>query len=207
MNRREFLQCASILVAGASSSRIAFSLNQEQQVYLAAAPDYIALEPGLFTSAQRAVVAAMTEVIIPRTDTPGAIDAGAPRFVELMVQDWLNEEERAEFMRGLADAMARAESKYGASFDALDDDQQLALMEELEAEVADHPWYELGIAAMRAYIDDAPFLCQIKELTIWGFFTSEVGSTQVLRYDPMPMGFNPDLPLSDEDSTWAGGML
>ncbi len=202
MNRREFLQCAAVLVSGASASQLGFSLSQEQQVYLATAPSYIRTEVDLFTDTQRRIVAAIAETILPRTETPGAIDAGVPRFIELMVSDWLNAQERELFIAGLADIETHIPKKYGAPFDQLEAKQQLAILEALEDDASDSPWYEFG-NVLRDFISDAPFICQIKELTIWGFFTSEVGSTQVLRYDPMPMEFDGEAELSRDDSTWA----
>ena len=76
MNRREFLQCAAILITGASDSQLGFSLNEAQQAFLANAPNFNTTAVDYFTPQQRKIVAAMTEIIIPRTDTPGAIDAG-----------------------------------------------------------------------------------------------------------------------------------
>jgi hypothetical protein len=74
-------------------------------------------------------------------------------------------------------------------------------MEALEDAASDSPWYEFG-NIMREFISDAPFICQFKELTVWGFFTSEKGGSQVLRYNPMPMFFNGDIPLASDDSSW-----
>ena len=85
MNRREFLQCTALLISGASASQLGFSLSQEQEVYLAAAANYNGGDVDYFTGAQRKIIAAMAEVIIPRTDTPGAIDAGVPRYIELEI--------------------------------------------------------------------------------------------------------------------------
>ncbi|MCB1844431.1 MAG: gluconate 2-dehydrogenase subunit 3 family protein [Halioglobus sp.] len=206
MDRREFLQCAAILVTGASASQLGFTLNAQQQAYLAAAPNYNAGKARYFSASQRAIVAAMTEVIIPRTETPGAIDAGVPNYVELMVADWLNDTERAIFDAGLADIETRVPQEYGKSFDRLSPAQQLAVMEALEDAAAESAWYDFG-NVQRQFISDAPFICQLKELTIWGFFTSEVGSKQVLRYNAMPMYFDGDIPLSPDDSSWASGPM
>jgi gluconate 2-dehydrogenase gamma chain len=202
MNRREFLQCAAILVSGAGASQLGFTLTQEQQTYLATAPDYNSATVNYFTGAQRKIVAAAAEIIIPRTDTPGAIDAGVPHFIELMASDWLNEQEQAIFAAGLTDLETRIPQEYGTSFDQLNLAQQQEILQALEDAAADSPWYDFG-NVLRGFISDAPFICQMKELTIWGFFTSEVGATQVLRYDPMPMKFDGDIPLSPQDSTWA----
>jgi len=202
MNRREFLQCAAILVSGTSASQLGFTLSEEQQVYLASAPDYNKGKVNYLTPAQRKIIAAMAEVVIPRTDTPGAIDAGVPNFIELMASDWFNEQESAIFSAGIKAMEEQVPSVYGKPFDQLDAAQQLEIMEELEAQASDSSWYEYG-NVQREFISDAPFICQVKELTIWGFFTSEVGATQVLRYEPMPMAFDGNTPLSVQDSSWA----
>ena len=75
-------------------------------------------------------------------------------------------------------------------------------MEALEDAASDSPWYAYA-NVQRDFISDAPFICQIKELTIWGFFTSEVGGTQVLRYEAMPMRFDGDIPLGADESSWS----
>ena len=201
MNRREFLQCAAILISGVGASQIGFSLSEEQQSFLASAPSYSAEPVNYFTPAQRKIVAAMAEVIIPRTDTPGAIDARVPAFLELMAAHWLNDEERSIFNAGLLDVETRIPQVYGKPFDQLGATKQLQIMEALEKAASDSPWYDFG-NVQRVYISDAPFICQLKELTIWGFFTSQEGGSQVLRYDPMPMYFDGDIPLAPGDSTW-----
>lgn len=202
MNRREFLQCGAILVSGISAAQLGFALSAEQQAYLATAPDYTSTAVNYFSDAQRKIVAAIAERIIPRTDTPGAIDAGVPQFIELMAQDWLNEQESGIFMSGLADLEKRIPAEHGAAFDALEEKEQVNILEAMEADASDSSWYEFG-NFMRDFVSDAPFICQMKELTIWGFFTSEVGATQVLRYDVMPMKFDGELPLGPDDSAWA----
>ena len=92
--------------------------------------------------------------------------------------------------------------EYDQAFDQLTQEQQLKVMEQLEDEASDSQWYSFA-NVQRQFISVAPFICQIKELTIFGFFTSEVGATQVLRHNPMPMRFDGDYPLAKGDSTWS----
>ena len=88
-----------------------------------------------------------------------------------------------------------------AEFWALTPAEQLQVMEDLEDAASGSSWYDFG-NVQRDFVSDAPFICQLKELTVWGFFTSEEGGSQVLRYDPMPMYFDGDIPLQKDDSTW-----
>lgn len=201
MNRREFLECAAILIGGVSASQLSFSLSEAQRTYMATAPNYAARQADYLTPAQRRAVAVLAEAIIPATDTPGAINAGVPNFIELMVFEWFNEQERATFLTGLADIMASAEQKYRVALDQLEDAQRLNLLEALEAQASDAAWYEMG-NVQRAFDSEAPFICQLKELTIWGFFTSETGATQVLRYEVMPMKFDGKRKLGKDESSW-----
>lgn len=202
MNRREFMQCVAILASGASLSQIGFALSEKQEKFMRAAPDFMARTVDYFTSSQRELVTAMAEAIIPRTETPGAIDAGVPRFIEMMVAEWLNEQEKAIFAAGIQSMELDIPDKYGGTFQQLDSKQQLMILDDMESAARQSPWYQIGNVA-RDFISDAPFICQMKELTVWGFFTSEIGSKQVLRHNPMPMRFDGDIPLLPDESTWS----
>lgn len=206
MNRREFLQCATLLISGIGASKMGWALSEEQQVYLATAPNFTDREIDYFTPAQRELVAAIAETIIPRTDTPGAIDANVPRYIEIMVAEWLNDEERAIFNNGLSQLQEHTQQELGMTFVQLDVEARTQVLEGLEAAASDSSWYDLG-NVRREFISDAPFICQIKELTVWGFFTSEVGGTEVLRSNIMPMRFDGEYPLASDDSSWSGRIL
>ena len=207
MNRREFMECAAILISGMSASRLGFTLSEQQRRHLAAAPPFIATAVDYFSPARRETVAAIAETIIPRTDTPGAIDAGVPRFIELMVSGWFNRRERSIFDAGLTALMDAVQRRHGSSFAGLSEGQRVALLEQLEAAAAEAPWYNPAGDISGGFDSANPFIAQIKELTTWGFFTSEVGASQVLRYQPMPMKFDGAYPLDPDDSSWAVGLL
>jgi hypothetical protein len=113
-----------------------------------------------------------------------------------MASDWFNAAELQVFMDGLTDLQSRADG----DFTQLSPTAQLALLEQLEEESADAPWYELG-NVLRVWDDSAPFICQFKELTVLGFFLSEVGAKQVLRINPMGE-FKGDIPLAADDPAY-----
>jgi hypothetical protein len=142
------------------------------------------------------VVKVIAQLIIPTTDTPGAIEAGSDRFIELMVADWFTPQERDFFTNGLNKLMAKHTDFIGLS--AVD---QIRVLEQLEDDASDSPWFDFGNTT-RVWDGDAPFICQFKELTVLGFLLSEVGSQQVLRANPMG-SFKGDIPLLDTDVSYA----
>ncbi len=192
------MQCAAILCAGtANSLPLSASLSLEQREMLSTQASYIDRKPvSFFSSLQRQAITSASERIIPRTDTPGAIDAGVPRFIELMVSDWFTEAERSTFMFGLQKLL----EKSGGDFSRLSEEQQLELLEELEDLSADSDWYSFG-NTLRIWNEEAPFICQIKELTVLGFLLSETGSRQFLQANPMGQ-FDGSYRLNDNDSSY-----
>jgi hypothetical protein len=199
MNRREFLQCAAVLAAGCSLPVTSLGMNHEQQSFvgkhLAAQPNYIDRHPlKFFNPLQRAAITAAAEAIIPATDTPGATDAGVARFIELMLDQWFTEAERQPFMVGLAELQQQA----GGDFAALPAVEQVQLLEQLEAAASDAEWYNFA-NTMRIWDFGAPFVCQLKELTVLGFMLSEVGGSQFLRENPMGV-FNGNVPLANDSA-------
>ncbi len=207
MNRREFLECAAIMITGMSASQLGFTLSEQQRQHLASAPPYIATDVDYLNDAQRRTIAAIAETIIPRTDTPGAIDAGVPRYIELMVSDWFNDEERAIFDAGLAALMDDMDARFGKSFEQLPEADRVAVLEALEEAASDASYYSFSADIFGGFDSTNPFIAQLKELTTWGFFTSELGSTQMLRYNAMPMKFDGAYPYEEGESSWSGGML
>lgn len=201
MKRREFLQAAAIVAVGATVLPSGWVLSAEQKVFLAAQPNFIDQKPlTFFNEDQRAMVTAVVDHIIPATDTPGGLDAGTPRFVELMVSDWFNDAERALFMDGLADLGRRSVEPFAE----LSAQRQLELLEEVEGESADSDWYSMG-NIMRVWDSQAPFICQFKELTVLGFCMSEVGATTFLRENPMG-SFDGEMALQPDDSSYAAAI-
>ena len=141
---------------------------------------------------QQDLLAALVDEILPATDTPGAAEAGVPQFIDKMLTDWYEPDERAAFLDGLASVDASAE---GGSFVALAPDARTALATALDA------------AAYEPQPDDAPegtpFFRRLKELTLSGYYTSEVGATEELQWIAAPGRFDADIPLSDVGRAWA----
>ena len=116
MNRRDLMQCAVVLFAGLKDSPYALGAlsNEQREVISLRAPYIERTSINFFNEIQRQAIIIASERIIPRTDTPGAIDAGVPRFIELMVSDWLMDSERDTFMLGLQDLLDQSDGDFSA---------------------------------------------------------------------------------------------
>ena len=205
MNRRQFIELTSLILAGGSLSVNAHSTEYQQQLF-ALGKNFIEQPVNIFTESQRKLVRALVEIIIPRTDTPGALDAKADHFIELTVAHFLTADERKIFVAGLSALQAdmdnagdlAAEVKETAYTERLTE-----LLTNLEERHADAAWYQLGNRLGNGFDSSAPFICQLKELTVVGFFMSEVGATQVLRHNPMPGDFDGETLLASDQPSWA----
>src|SRR5437660_8949348 len=79
-------------------------------------------------------VATIAEMIIPATDTPGARAAEVHRFIDLLLAEWAADDERAKFLKGLADVDARARTAFGGDFLSATDAQRGTILTQLDAE-------------------------------------------------------------------------
>ncbi len=203
MNRRDLMQCALIFFASLKDSpSVLGALSNEQKKMISTRDPYIERTAvNFFNSTQRQAIFAASERIIPRTDTPGAVDAGVPRFIELMVSDWLMQEEREIFMQGLQDLIDQSDG----DFSALSESKQLALLELFESRATDSNWYQFA-NTLRVWDESAPFICQLKELTVLGFLLSEIGARQFLQINPMGI-FDGSYPLSENYSAYEKNAL
>ncbi len=139
--------------------------------------------PG-FDDHQHATIDQIGELIMPATDTPGARAAGVVGFIEVIVGEWYHEDERAAFFRGLADVDSRSQADFGKTFLELLEPQQSAILTGLDAE-------------SRAMPAGSPqhFFSRIKGLTLYGYYTSEVGQRDELHAQFMPGRFDGSAPL------------
>jgi hypothetical protein len=133
------------------------------------------------TPAQLALVGAVADTILPRTDTPSATDVRVPAFVDVVVSENYDEAERTAFVAGLAAIDAAARSGRAAAFSELDVTARGAVIESIEAgNRRDEP--------ARSY-------WRLKSLVVHGYFTSEPVMKDVLKWQVMPGRFDGAAPM------------
>ncbi len=179
MNRREWLAGASAALAMARMSYggAAWALDAASTT---SGPPAV---PAGLTAAERAIVSAAAEAIIPATDTPGAVEAGVPEFLDLLYREWFGDEERRSFSAGLAALDAASVAQSGRGLAACTAAARNDLLVRLDRE---------AITARDAQ-RPAPFFGRFKELTLLAHYTSEIGEDVELKAvmdagEDMPQG-------------------
>ena len=190
MDRREAIKRVGLMMGGTlAMSTVAGVLGGCQ-----AGPASGAFTPRTLTAGQDELVATIAELIIPETDTPGARGARVHEFIDAMLSDWYTDEQRDHFMAELATVDQKAQEAKGNTFLALSETEQTEVLTLLEAE--SEAWRANGDR------DKPPIFNTMKSLTLFGYYTSEVGATQELRV--MPMGeYRGDVPYSEIGRAWA----
>ena len=150
----------------------------------------------LFSDADIELLDEIADTILPETDTPGAKAAGVGPFIAVMVVDTYFEADQQIFRDGLDSLQAQCQQSYGASFLDITAAQRLELVEGLDAEQHQH----MGTLGPGA---PAHYFRMMKELTLLGYFTSEIGYTQAMRYAETPGSYDPCAPHSPGDKIWA----
>ena len=134
------------------------------------------------TDAQIALVGAIADTILPRTDSPSATDVDVPAFVDVIVSENLDDAERAAFVAGLDAIDAAARSSGGSAFVDLSPDARGTAIATIE-----------GGANHRA--EPAHTYWRLKGLIVHGYFTSEPVMKNVLKVEVMPGKFDGAAPM------------
>ncbi len=152
--------------------------------------------PRTLNTQQYAIVQAMAEQILPRTETPGATDAGATEFIDLMLTEWYDERDRAHFLTGLADVDVRTAALFGKNFVDVSPRQQAEILIALGENMGGDAGRMRDPRADSGSHTDASFYSMLRQLTLTAYYTSEMGATKELHFEIIPDSHNGCAPLS-----------
>lgn len=191
IDRREALRRTALIMGGAlSAPSILGVLNG-----CTAQPE-LNWQPSFFTEDQATLVMEVAEGIIPQTATAGAKQVGVPQFIEEIVNTRYKAKEQQEFMDGLAAFDQECFEKHGDKYVDLDPEVRLSVLNEKNSEIKNGPRYGKK--------PGKTFFWRMKELTLLGYFTSEVGATQVLQHKMIPVEYKGCITLTEAGGkTWA----
>jgi len=203
MNRRDALRNIAVLMGSAISattlSVLSESCNQP-----------IKKNGALFSAEQEDIITELADTIIPATSTPGAKAAGVGPFVAMMVKECYPEEVQKTFVAGLDDLEKRAKSTFSNSFIAISPAQRAVVLQQVVDELKQKKAHEQKAqqtggkkSAQTAAKKNPNFFQLAKELTMLGYFTSEVGAKQALVYMPIPGKYDGCTDMKPGQKAWA----
>jgi gluconate 2-dehydrogenase gamma chain len=183
VQRREILRRVAWLMGGAVSAPAALAILQGCGP--AKSPNLEVKYIPRFMSEGRMfeVVTAIADIIIPHTDSSGALDVGVPSFIDQMLADVYDEKARARFTKGFAEFESSASMSGKPFLDRDSADRTAFVKESLER-------------ALAQVNDGKPFILMTRELTLLGFYTSQVGISENMEYVAVPTVFHGCVPLS-----------
>lgn len=139
----------------------------------------------------------IAETIIPATPgVGGAKAAGVSTFMQVIVTDCYEPADQEVFMSGLGKIQSASMNKYDEGFMDLSPERRLELLNEIDKEAK-------AYVANRKEGQPNHYFTLMKQLTLLAYFTSEVGSTQALRYLPVPGKYEGCIPYQAGDKQWA----
>ncbi|GAB4007644.1 gluconate 2-dehydrogenase subunit 3 family protein [Spirosoma migulaei] len=211
MNRRDALMRVAAF-AGATMTLPALADTLEAS----AARRALTGKPLFFTADQDATVAELADTIIPTTKTPGAKAAKVNEVIDIILKDCYKPDDQQRFLEGLALTNKLSQEAYGKAFVQLDPTQRIEIVKKLQADDKAQRAQMAG-AKTAAKVENSqadlqmpvakkqytPFFSILKDLTLTGYFTSEIGCTQALEYVAVPGRYDGCVTLKPGQKAWA----
>ncbi len=187
INRREAIVRLAVLMGGTMVGPRLFSAVLDADTAKAG---------GGTGSAELALLDEIGDTIIPATDVPGAKAVGIGAFITMMLRDCYDPMEQAAVAGGVRELALTFRQKYGHEFAGAPAAERTDFLNALDRD------QKAGARNRKA---DAPahYFRILKELTVIGYFSSELGATQALRFIEVPGRFDGSAPYQKGDHAWA----
>lgn len=182
INRRELILGAIALVGGSPAL-----LSCSKEPFDA---DLHAGERRFFDQPLMRVLSRLVDIMIPETDTPGALAAGVDVFIDGMMADWAARDTQRRYTDTLRAIDERASAEFGTTLPDLDQTDQQRLIRDIDREA----------------FGDAPAIPgfrELKTLILTGYYSSEIGASVELQFELVPGRYLPCAPLADIGRAWA----
>jgi hypothetical protein len=210
MDRRELIKMIALLTGGAVVGAEAFLTGCKNADTVSTA----------FTEKDVAYLDEVAETILPATNTPGAKAAKVGQFMTVIVNDCYDDNDQKTFHEGMKQLNDASDKKYGHSFMKATPQERHDLLVDLDKEAKEHQKKRRefmdaqDIKEKQARQsgdknfkkDQMPnhYFSLMKQLTLWGYFTSKEGMTQALRYVPVPGRYEGCIDYKKGDKAFAG---
>ncbi|MCW5909631.1 MAG: gluconate 2-dehydrogenase subunit 3 family protein [Cyclobacteriaceae bacterium] len=199
MDRREAIQKASLILGYAITGPTLAGVLSGCK----ATPE-AGFKSVFFSNEQGVLIETLAEIIIPKTNTPGAKEAGVPQFIDTLIANVYSKEQQEKFVADVVAFDAGAKETFGVAFVGCTPEEQVQYFETHYTKAISEAteggptgWWNAGSGG------DKPFVLKVKELVLVGYFTSEPGATQALQYNPVPGPFKGCVPFAEVGKAWA----
>lgn len=168
----------------------------------------IQLSKTVFTPEDATLFNEIADVILPRTHTPGAKDANVGEMALILVNDCYTKAEKDAFITGFHSINKLCKTEFGKPYLLLSSKQKQSFVTALDEEAkAFNQKTNVFYVGSTPSGNDNPnlphYFTKIKQLTLFSFFTSKVGATEVLRFEAVPGKYNGNLDYKKGDRAWA----
>ncbi len=183
MNRRDALKSVALMMGGAmvGANVILTGCAPEDQIV------------GLnFSPKDIAFLDEIGEAIIPTTDTPGAKATEIGEFMVMMVKDTYNGEQQQTFVDGINYIRKDFKDTTGKDFMDVSVEERTSYLNDLKSKLSESEDKE-----------QVAVIGMLQDLTVLGYFTSEIGATQQLRYYEAPGRYDPCIDYNPGDKAYA----
>ena len=203
MNRREILRYAAYATGVAVSAPFASAFLTGCKRDAAVVAGEIEYVPTFFSAEEYEFITKVADVIIPRTDTPGASDVGVPEVIDKMIGQVYGAEAGQQAKMGLGALMAKINGDHEGGYVALDDATSLSYLQEMDAKFKDPDTNWMEASEEEQILRETYF--SLKQAVIANYFGSEEVATTQLAYDPVPGEYIPcgDLQELTGGKAWA----
>ncbi|MFI5151755.1 MAG: gluconate 2-dehydrogenase subunit 3 family protein [Chitinophagales bacterium] len=149
---------------------------------------------------QRELISALAETIIPKTDTPGAVEAGVADYIVLIISDCTEIKSQNKFIDGLQDLADYCQSEFHKPFTQCSQEERISVLKHFEEK--GRPLRGIWGKAQNKFLGRS-FFTTLQEYTVSGYCSSEVGATKALSYVAVPGRYLGCIPLASGQTSWA----
>jgi hypothetical protein len=196
MERREALKNVALLGGSAIVGTSLLSLLQSCQQQ-----PRIDWKPTFLTESQAEFISTLVDTLLPKTQTPGALDMKVDIFIDLVINKLFDEAGKKSMTEGIDKFDADCKEKFGKKFVDLDSNERNEILKTAEANSGKYNGQVWGTAV--GIQKPVGFYRSIKSLAIWGYFSSKEVGLNILNYDPIPGDYKGCVPLSEIGNTWS----
>ncbi|MDN5215321.1 gluconate 2-dehydrogenase subunit 3 family protein [Fulvivirgaceae bacterium BMA12] len=189
IDRRGALKKVTLMMGGVAATPALLSVLQSCQQ----AREKLDWVPEFFDENQARLIMEISEHIIPKTDTPGAKEAGVHIFIDAFIKHCVPTKFQNIIPDGLVGLENKSQSQFQKGFLDISKEEQVSVL----SDVAKADYSQAEDKA------NPTFFRSLKELTLMGYFNSQKGATEALALVQIPGDYEPCIPLEDGQKAWA----